>query len=169
MQNEQFSHEGAAAGETPVETLQHADHTVRIHIDRNEYHAHNPTTGAALYELSHIPQHRELFQEVGGDHEDRLVPRDEAKIHLKQDEHFYSQKAVTIFVNGEPHEEVETRLSFDEVVKIAYPVRPAGASVEFTVTYRHGPPANPKGSLTVGHSVKIQNRMIFDVTPTDRS
>ena len=34
MQNEQFSHEGAAAVETPVESLHH---TVRIHIDRNEY------------------------------------------------------------------------------------------------------------------------------------
>jgi Multiubiquitin len=88
---------------------------------------------------------------------------------LKQDEHFYSQKAVTIFVNGEPHEETETRLSFEAVVKIAYPVQPSGAAVEFTVTYRNGPPANPKGSLTAGHSVKIQNRMIFDVTATDRS
>ena len=27
----------------------------------------------------------------------------------------------------------------------------------------------PKGTLTAGHSVKIKNMMIFDVTPTDRS
>lgn len=142
---------------------------VRIHIDREAYESHNPTTGEALYELARIEHHRELFQEVGGDHEDREVPRNGTVIHLKQDEHFYCQKAVTIFVNGEPHEETETRLSFEAVVKIAYPVRPSGAAIEFTVTYRNGPPSNPKGSLTAGHSVKIQNKMIFDVTATYRS
>lgn len=169
MQNEQFSNDGAAANQMLVEGSHHKGRDVRIHIDREAYESHNPTTGGALYELAHIPHHRELFQEVGGDHEDRVVPRDAAVIHLKQDEHFYSQRAVTIFVNGEPHEETETRLSFEAVVKIAYPIRPNGVCIEFPVTYRNGPPANPKGSLTAGHSVKIQNRMIFDVTPTDRS
>jgi Multiubiquitin len=169
MQDEQFSSEGPAADQMPVENSHRTGHVVRIHIDRETYDSHNPTTGEALYELAHIPRHRELFQEVGGDHEDRAVPRDGTVIHLKQDEHFYSQTAVTIIVNGEAHEETETRLSFAAVVKIAYPTTPSGATIEFTVTYRNGPRVNPKGSLTVGHSVKIQNRMIFDVTPTDRS
>jgi hypothetical protein len=64
---------------------------------------------------------------------------------------------------------VETRLSFEEVVKLAYPVPPTGTCIEFTVTYRDGPPKNPKGTLTAGHSVKIKNKMKFDVTATDRS
>jgi len=144
-------------------------HVARIHIDREIYESPNPTTGEALYELAQISHHRELFRETGGDHEDRVVPRDATVIHLKQDDHFYSQKAVTILVNGESHEETETRISFEAVVKIAYPVPPIGTCIEYTVTYRNGPPANPKGSLTAGHSVEIQNRMIFDVTPTDRS
>lgn len=169
MQNEQFSREGAAADQMPVGGSHHTGHLVRVHIDRKAYESPNPTTGAALYELAHIAHHRELLQEVGGDHEDHEVPRNATVIHLRQDEHFYSERAVTIFVNGEPHEETEIRLSFEAVVKIAYPVRPAGTAIEFTVTYRNGPPANPKGTLTAGHSVKIQNRMIFDVTATDRS
>lgn len=146
-----------------------AAHLVRIHIDREVYESPNPTTGEALYALAHVPPHRELFREVGGDKEDELIPRDGEKVHLKEDEHFYSQKVVTILVNGELHEVVETRISFDEVVKLAYPVPPSGTLIEFTVTYRKGPPANPKGTLTAGHSVKIKNKMIFDVTPTDRS
>ena len=169
MKNEQFSTERPTADQMPIEGSLHRGHMVRIHIDREAYESRNPTTGAALYELAHIAHHRELFQEVGGDHEDREVLRDATVIHLKLDEHFYSQKAVTIYVNGEPHEETETRLSFEAVVKIAYPVPPSGACIEFTVTYRNGAPANPKGSLTAHHSVKIQNRMVFDVTPTDRS
>lgn len=147
----------------------HGEDLVRIEIDRKVYQSPNPTTGAALYELAHIAQHSELFREVVGDHEDQVVPRDATIIHLKQDDHFYSEKAVTILVNGEPHEETETRISFEEVVKLAYPVPPSGTCIEFTVTYRNGPSTNPKGTLTAGHSVRIKNRMIFDVTPTDRS
>jgi hypothetical protein len=146
-----------------------AAHLVRIHIDREPYESPNPTTGEALYVLGHVAHHRELFQEVGGDHEDELVPRDASPIHLKGDQHFYSEKAVTLVVNGEPHEVTEPRISFDQVVKLAYPVPPKGQLIEFTVTYRNGPTVNPKGTLTEGHSVKIKNRMIFDVTPTDRS
>ncbi len=55
------------------------------------------------------------------------------------------------------------------MVKLAYPVPPQGQCIEFTVTYRDGPPANPKGTMTTGHSVKIKNKMKFDVTATDRS
>lgn len=146
-----------------------AKHPVRIHIDHEAYESPNPTTGEALYDLGHVGPHRELFREVGGDKEDEFVPRDTTTVHLKTDEHFYSQKAVTLIINGEPHEVVETRISFEQVVKLAYPVPPPGQCIEFTVTYRNGPPANPKGTLTAGHSVRVKNRMIFDVTPTDRS
>ncbi|MFG1343183.1 multiubiquitin domain-containing protein [Xanthobacter autotrophicus] len=146
-----------------------AAHLVRIHIDREDFESPDPTTGKALYALARIPNHRELFREVRGDHEDESVPRDDTVIDLKKDDHFYSQKAVTIGVNGELYETTEARLSFEELVKIAYPVPPTGTCIEFTVTYRDGPPANPKGTLTAGHSVKIKNGMKFDVTATDRS
>ena len=152
-----------------AEHNEHEPKTVRIHIDREVHELPTPTTGEALYHLGHVAGHRELFREVGGDKEDELIPRDATVIHLKEDEHFYSQKAVTLVINGEPHEVVETRISFEEVVKLAYPVPPPGQCIEFTVTYRNGPPANPKGTLTAGHSLRIKYKMIFDVTPTDRS
>ena len=88
---------------------------------------------------------------------------------LKQDEHFYSQKVFTIFVNAQKKEVVETRLSFDEVVKLAYPIPPDGANIMFTIAYRKGPKQNPKGSLVEGQTVRVKNGMVFDVTPTDRS
>jgi hypothetical protein len=144
-------------------------HKVRIHIDRQAYESPNPTTGAALYTLGNVARHRELFREVSGDHEDELVPRDETEVRVKEDEHFYSQKAVAIIVNGEKKDVVETRLSFDELVKLAFENPPTGPNIMFTIVYRKGPPQNPKGSLLEGHSVKIRNGMIFDVTPTDRS
>jgi hypothetical protein len=146
-----------------------AAHLVRIHIDQENFESPDPTTGAALYALAQIPQHRELFREGGGNREDELVPRDDTVIDLKKGDRFFSQKAVTISVNGEPYETTETRLSFENLVKIAFPVPPSGELIEFTITYRNGPSTHPKGTLTAGHSVKLKNKMIFDVTPTDRS
>ena len=146
-----------------------AAHVVRIHIDRDVFESPDPTTGKALYELAKIPKQHELFRVMQGNHEDELVPRDDTVIDLKKADHFYSQRAVTISVNGEPYETTELRLSFEDLVAIAFPIPPTGECIEFTITYRDGPPANPKGTLTAGHSVKIKNRMKFDVTATDRS
>lgn len=143
--------------------------TVRIHIDREPYESPSPTTGAALYHLGHVAAHRDLFREVTGAEEDELVPRDAAHVVLKHNEHFYSQKIFTIAVNAQKKEVVETKLTFDQVVELAYPVKPTGANIMFTVTYRKGPKENPKGSLLEGQTVRIKNGMIFDVTPTDRS
>src|ERR1035438_5686115 len=78
--------------EKAVEELKEAEHRhhgeglVRIYIDREVYESPSPTTGEALYELAHIAEHRELFCEVGGDHEDHEVPRDATVIHLKEDD-----------------------------------------------------------------------------------
>jgi uncharacterized cupredoxin-like copper-binding protein len=65
-------------------------HEVRIHIDRKPYMSPRITTRAALYILAHIATGYELFREVKGDHEDEPAPNDQAEIHLKEDEHFYS-------------------------------------------------------------------------------
>jgi hypothetical protein len=146
-----------------------AEHTVRIHIDREPLRSPTPTTGIALYELAGVPKHRDLFREVKGDHEDELIARDETKVALTEDEHFYSQKAVSIIVNGQKKEVTETKLTFEELIKLAFPNVPTGDNVMFTVRYRHGPKPNPSGTLLEGESVRVKDGMIFDVTQTVRS
>jgi hypothetical protein len=142
---------------------------VRIHIDRKPYESPNPTTGAALYELGKVGPHRELFREENGNQEDELVPNNQDKIHLTKDEHFYSEIDFQIIVNGQKKVVTTRELSFTEVVALAFPTPPTGQEVMFTVTYRKGPRKNPEGTLTEGHSVKIKNGMVFDVTPTNKS
>lgn len=142
---------------------------VRIHIDRERYESPNPTTGAALYALGGVPEHFDLFREIGGDREDELIERNDHKVHVKEDEHFYSQKVFTIIVNTEKKEVAKNRLTFDEVVKLAFDPVPTGKDVLITVDYAKGPPENPKGSMKKGQTVRIKNGMIFDVTATDRS
>lgn len=143
--------------------------TTRIHIDRRRYNSLDPTTGEALYALADIGPRKELFREVDGEEEDQPVPRDGTVIDLVADEHFYSDRVFTVVVNTEDKEVTERRLSFNDVVLLAFNPPPTGPNVGFTITYRKGPPANRKGSLLEGGFVRIKEGMIFDVTPTDRS
>ncbi len=148
------------------EVLVHAK--LRIHIDREAYESPNPTTGKALYRLGEIDHDEELFREVSGDREDTVVPRDDTPVHLIADEHFYSQKTFRLIVNLEEKFVVKKKQSFEDIVKLAYPT-PPDDNATYTIGYRKGPPANPKGSLVEGQSVKVKDGMIFDVTPTDKS
>ncbi len=146
-----------------------SEERVRIHIDRAPHESPNPTTGKEIYVLGEVAEHHDLFREIGGNHEDELVERHAHDIKLKADEHFYSQKVYTVIVNTEPKEVAKNRLSFDEVVKLAFDPVPSGPNILITVDYGMGPHENPKGSLRQGQSVRIKNQMVFDVTATDRS
>ncbi|MCL4473903.1 MAG: multiubiquitin domain-containing protein [Actinobacteria bacterium] len=79
------------------------------------------------------------------------------------------EKLVTIYVNGDEFEEPDGEISYDRVVDLAFPGERGEPNKMFTVTYKRGPSKNEQGSLVEGASVKIKNKMIFDVTPTTRS
>ena len=153
-----------------MEHHQH-EHVVRIHIDQKRYESPNPTTGHALYILGAVPAGLELYREVSGDREDEPIENGPETIHLKEDEHFHSgpPKTYTIYVNGEQKVVVTKRVSFAEIVKLAFPVPPTGQNILYTVSYEDGPRENPQGSMKEGETVKVKNGMIFNVTATDKS
>jgi hypothetical protein len=148
-------------------------HEVRIHIDQHRYESPNPTTGEALYTLGKVPAGLELYREVSGDREDRPIPSGPEVVHLKEDEHFHSGPAqsedFTIIVNGRKKVITTKELSFNQVVALAFNPVPTGPNILFTITYEHGPHANPEGTLMQGATVKIKDEMIFNVTQTDKS
>jgi hypothetical protein len=153
--------------------MENRKHEVRIHIDQTPYESPNPTTGEALYKLGNVQPGYDLFREVKGDKEDAVVENDAESIHLKEDEHFHSGPAqprrFTIVVNGQKKVVTTRTVTFDEIVKLAFPTPPAGANILYTVSYEDGPRENPQGSLKEGQSVKVKNEMIFNVTATDKS
>ena len=108
-----------------------------------------------------------------GDKEDEPIHNDAEKEHLTPDEHFYSKeerhKGFDIIVNAEQHHVEKKRVSFEQVVKLAFPTPPPGQNILYTVTYYNGPKANPEGVITAGQTVKIKNEMVFNVKATDRS
>jgi hypothetical protein len=142
---------------------------MRIHINREPQESPNPTTGKALYKLGGVGELFLLFREVQGDAEDVEVARSDDQIELIEDEHFYSAHEVTVIVNGKPKTVTQHRLTFAEVVALAFAQTPTGANILFTITYRDGPPKNPSGTLLEGQGVRIQDQMIFNVTSTDKS
>lgn len=143
-------------------------HLVRIHINRDPYQSPNPTTGEALYVLGDVAKHEKLYREVGGDKEDKLVPRDDAPVHLKEDEHFYSQKVFSIFVNSDEHDVEERKISYAQVVDL-YLGSGGKPSNEYLVKYSHGPAENPSGTLAPGQKVQVKDGMRFRVAGTGES
>lgn len=81
----------------------------------------------------------------------------------------YGQQQVTIIVNAREKVWTEREISFDQVVKLAFPTPPPGANIVYTVTYRRGQGRKPEGTLTEGELVKVKDGMIFNVTATDKS
>lgn len=108
-----------------------------------------------------------------------LERRDEADLRLQAGqqvsldgegvERFYTVRTVTIIVNGREKIVESNRLSFDQLLALAFDPVPDGPNWCFTVTYRNGPRPNPEGTLIDGQSVRITDRMVFNVTATDKS
>ena len=143
---------------------------VRIHIDRVAYKSLSPTDGESLYVLGKVREGFDLYLEVQGNEEDRLIPRDHERVRLEEDEHFYSvhshKKVFTIFVNGREKEVSGKVQTFAEIVALAN--LPSDANTIFTVTFKKGR-RNQEGALVEGDTVKVKDGMIFNVTPTSKS
>jgi hypothetical protein len=153
---------------------QMADHIVRIHIDQKAYQSPNPTTGTDLYELGHVKDGLVLYKGVEGNREDKPVRIDDDKVHLTEDEHFHTgeppEKCYTIIVNTDPMVVDHEVLTFDELVKLAYPVPPTGEYPDFTVSFEHARSQPHHGDLAADGTVTVKKHgTTFDVDHTNRS
>lgn len=84
----------------------------------------------------------------------------------KEDER---KKVVTIYINGTVKHVEKGRLSYEEIVALAFDSPPTGDKVQITIQYSRGHSSKPKGTLVEGQSVEIVEGMEFDVTATNRS
>lgn len=76
-------------------------------------------------------------------------------------------KTVTIIVNGRPREVTGKSVSYEEVVKLAFPDDPSNQDSDFTVAYAN--PHGKDGELVAGQEVHVKKGMVFNVTKTNRS
>jgi hypothetical protein len=78
-------------------------------------------------------------------------------------------RTVTLIVNGRKKPWHEKKISFREVVELAYGTYDPSPNVSYTVTFSKGPDQNPEGRLVDGKSVRVKDGMIFNVKRTNKS
>ena len=72
-----------------------------------------------------------------------------------------------IAVNGEAEVWHHRKITYENVVKLAFPNGPTGGDVRYSVSWTK--PDGQEGSLRPGHSIDVVEGMIFDVRNTDKS
>ena len=128
-------------------------------------------TGAEIRRLGNIPHDDEIFLAVKKPWEDEPIP-DDKQVNLARPEieHFYSKaKEVIIMVNGTPHKWTKEKISFKEVIVLAFGQYIDKATMVYTVAYEDGPKQNPEGSMFTGQEVFVKHKIIFNATATDKS
>ena len=79
-------------------------------------------------------------------------------------------KTVTILVDGTPHEVPKNeKITYAEVVTLAYPDYPQHPEITYSVTYTRGHGDKPEGILSPGGSVKVKEGISFIVNRTGQS
>ena len=131
-------------------------------------------TGAQIKEMSGTPLDFDLFLVVPG-FEDELIQND-TNVNLARPgvERFVTRRhgsGITILVNGGPHSHSNpaTSITYERVVKYAFPNAEFSANRGYSVTYYDGPAKNEEGILVKGASVFTKSHMRFDVTATHKS
>ena len=61
------------------------------------------------------------------------------------------------------------QLSYDEVVKLAYPNYSDAPNIVYTVVFSNGPIENMKGTLVKGDTVRVRGEMIFNVGKSNKA
>jgi len=152
------------------------DKVLHLMINENNYKWEQQyITGAQVRQLGDIPQSDKLFLAIKRPWEDEPIS-DETKIDLARPgiEKFFSShvddfKPITIIVNGRAKEWSERKISYEQVVKLAFPNAVENEATVYTVTYTNGPKQNEEGSMVKGDKVFVKNQMVFNVTATNRS
>ena len=79
------------------------------------------------------------------------------------------KKVTEIYVRGRKHAYPQEKISYREVVDLAYPDGKHGPLFEYDVSWKDGPKEEDEGILKEGDFVRVVDGMRFDVKFTDRS
>jgi hypothetical protein len=128
-------------------------------------------TGLTLKKLASVDQTgNDIWLDVPGGVSRRIDDMEFADLAAPGVERFYTRATVyNIIVNTRPKEVLTPKLTFWEVVKLAFPDASPSQTKIYTVTYKRGPSSNPEGSMVDGETVHLKDGMLFNVTPTDKS
>ncbi|MBN9379885.1 MAG: multiubiquitin domain-containing protein [Chitinophagaceae bacterium] len=124
-----------------------------------------------IRELGKIAQDHEIFLEIARPGEDELVTAGKPiNVALRGTEHFHDRpREIIIIVNGTPKKWDKDKITFREVIILAFDIYIDRPTMVYTVAYEDGPHQNPEGSMVRDSVVFVKNKMIFHATATDKS
>ena len=143
-----------------------------IKVDKDKIRVQSPITAEEILIAAGLdPCEYRLEQKFKGGKTVALEPDQVVDLREPGIEHFVSvpDKDTSIIVNGREKVVEGKKLSFSELIRLAFDPPPTGENICFTVTYRNGPKQNPEGTMVEGSTVKIKCGMVFNVTATDKS
>lgn len=153
---------------------EHGKRVLHLTINGKQYEwKEQYITGAEIRRLGNIPKEDEIFLAVKKPWEDEPIP-DDKQVNLARPEieHFYSKDKhhkITLVVNGKPKPWTERAITFEQIVVLAFGNYDPNPNKVYTVTYDRGPHENPEGTMVKGDRVLTKDKMIFNVTCTDKS
>ncbi len=74
-----------------------------------------------------------------------------------------------VIVNAREKAWNNNTISFNDIVKLAYGEVSTNPNVIYTINYKRGVPSKPEGSMVKGEVISVKNKMIFNVTQTNKS
>lgn len=129
--------------------------------------------GIQIRELGNIPAEDDIFLDIkGGWQDDQILDDEIVDLARPGKERFFSKSRLTEFtivVNARPHIWKETNISFEQLVVLAFETYDNNPNKGYTVTYSRGWEPKPEGTMVKNSTVRVKNKMIFDVTATDKS
>lgn len=89
------------------------------------------------------------------------------KSDAPQSEGLHHGQTINITVNGTAEVWQKRRISYEEVVRLAFPTGPHGGEIRYSVSWTK--PDGQEGALRRGQSVDVVDGTMFDVRNTDKS
>jgi phosphodiesterase/alkaline phosphatase D-like protein len=80
-----------------------------------------------------------------------------------------NNRKLILIINGREKDWNKGQISFEEAVILAFGAYDNNPNRVYTVTYDRGAHQNPEGLMVYGDTVYVKNKMIFNVTATDKS
>ena len=78
-------------------------------------------------------------------------------------------KVFHLVVNGEQKTWDEKKISFAQVVKLAFGVYEDNPQVVYSVTYKRGDDSKPEGSMVKGDTIVVKDNELFHVSKSGES
>ena len=80
-----------------------------------------------------------------------------------------NKREITIYIDGEEKKVNKQKITYEEVIILAFGSYDSSEGVTYTITYYKGQSHHPNGVLVEGQSVMVKKGMRINVTKTNRS